>query len=666
MATTTCTRFTDEYQLYEELGKGAFSVVRRCVKLSTGQEYAAKIINTKKLSARDHQKLEREARICRLLKHPNIVRLHDSISEEGFHYLLFDLVTGGELFEDIVAREYYSEADASHCIHQILDSVHHIHQHDIVHRDLKPENLLLASKCKNAAVKLADFGLAIEVQGDQQAWFGFAGTPGYLSPEVLRKEAYGKPVDIWACGVILYILLVGYPPFWDEDQHKLYQQIKAGAYDFPSPEWDTVTPEAKNLINQMLTINPAKRITAQEALKHPWVCQRSTVASMMHRQETVECLKKFNARRKLKGAILTTMLVSRNFSVGSRQTTAPASVTAAAAAVAAAAGTTAGLVEQAKTLLNKKADVKPQTNSTKNSIVTSPKGNLPSPALESSDSSNATVEDEEMKGKVVDNSSVQSNPSAPQPDPTHTPQGPAPAVFTATKFTDLLGVVRRGSVPTSDAEGGTTTTPAVVAAPSTPQTPSIPTQMSRLTDLVSSVRRPTVPQTDSEPSAASRALSPPVSVPSHPSPSPAQVSSSPLPSAHSRKQEIIKITEQLIEAINNGDFEAYAKICDPGLTCFEPEALGNLVEGMDFHRFYFENLLSKNSKPIHTTILNPHVHLIGEEAACIAYIRLTQYVDGQGRPRSSQSEETRVWHRRDSKWQNVHFHCSGAPAAPLQ
>uniref|UniRef100_A0A3P9IV91 Protein kinase domain-containing protein n=1 Tax=Oryzias latipes TaxID=8090 RepID=A0A3P9IV91_ORYLA len=137
MASTTCTRFTDEYQLYEELGKGAFSVVRRCVKLCTGQEYAAKIINTKKLSARDHQKLEREARICRLLKHPNIVRLHDSISEEGFHYLIFDLVTGGELFEDIVAREYYSEADASHCIHQILDSVSYTHQHQIVHRDLK-------------------------------------------------------------------------------------------------------------------------------------------------------------------------------------------------------------------------------------------------------------------------------------------------------------------------------------------------------------------------------------------------------------------------------------------------------------------------------------------------------------------------------------------------
>ncbi|XP_051767076.1 calcium/calmodulin-dependent protein kinase type II subunit beta isoform X4 [Ctenopharyngodon idella] len=660
MATTTCTRFTDEYQLYEELGKGAFSVVRRCVKLCTGQEYAAKIINTKKLSARDHQKLEREARICRLLKHPNIVRLHDSISEEGFHYLLFDLVTGGELFEDIVAREYYSEADASHCIQQILEAVLHCHQMGVVHRDLKPENLLLASKCKNAAVKLADFGLAIEVQGDQQAWFGFAGTPGYLSPEVLRKEAYGKPVDIWACGVILYILLVGYPPFWDEDQHKLYQQIKAGAYDFPSPEWDTVTPEAKNLINQMLTINPAKRITAQEALKHPWVCQRSTVASMMHRQETVECLKKFNARRKLKGAILTTMLVSRNFSVG-RQTTAPSTVSAAAAAAAAAAGTTAGLVEQAaKSLLNKKADVKPQSNSAKNSIVTSPKGNVPSPALEpqttvihnpvdgikeSSDSSNTTIEDEDVKGKSLDSSSFKAPSEVSQ-----SPPGSAPAIF-STKLTDILGCARRGSGPSAVPD----TEAAVLSIQSPPQTPIIQT---RFTDLVSSVGRAPVPQPQTE-STSSRTSVPPPQPSSPPTPPPSV-------SVQTRKQEIIKITEQLIEAINNGDFEAYAKICDPGLTSFEPEALGNLVEGMDFHRFYFENLLSKNSKPIHTTILNPHVHLIGEDAACIAYIRLTQFVDGQGRPRSSQSEETRVWHRRDSKWQNVHFHCSGAPAAPLQ
>ncbi|XP_036966954.1 calcium/calmodulin-dependent protein kinase type II delta chain-like isoform X2 [Acanthopagrus latus] len=131
-----------------------------------------------------------------------------------------------------------------------------------------------------------------------------------------------------------------------------------------------------------------------------------------------------------------------------------------------------------------------------------------------------------------------------------------------------------------------------------------------------------------------------------------------------RKQEIIKVTEQLIEAINNGDFEAYTKICDPGLTSFEPEALRNLVVGIDFHRFYFENALSKTKQPIHTILLNPHVHLIGDEAACIAYIRLTQYIDGSGMPRTMQSEETRIWHRRDSKWQNIHFHRSGSPTVP--
>ncbi|XP_041424788.1 calcium/calmodulin-dependent protein kinase type II subunit gamma isoform X3 [Xenopus laevis] len=633
MATTqTCTRFTDEYQLYEELGKGAFSVVRRCVKKSSNQEYAAKIINTKKLSARDHQKLEREARICRLLKHPNIVRLHESISEEGFHYLVFDLVTGGELFEDIVAREYYSEADASHCIHQILESVNHIHQHDIVHRDLKPENLLLASKCKGAAVKLADFGLAIEVQGDQQAWFGFAGTPGYLSPEVLRKDPYGKPVDIWACGVILYILLVGYPPFWDEDQHKLYQQIKAGAYDFPSPEWDTVTPEAKNLINQMLTINPAKRITADQALKHPWVCQRSTVASMMHRQETVECLRKFNARRKLKGAILTTMLVSRNFSgiaFGCRK---------AASTVPCTSSTGETITGAAKSLLNKKTDgvkkrkssssvhLMPQTNN-KNSIISPAKENPPLQAsMEpqttvvhnatdgikgSTESCNTTTEDEDLKA----------NPVCP---------GDGPLLLQG--WSQSESKIQTESLQSQIGLWGSSTAQScektLLAWDSPGQTLEL------------------------EPAQSEPMLTPVV---------PFSLSNSLL-----RKQEIIKITEQLIEAINNGDFEAYTKICDPGLTSFEPEALGNLVEGMDFHKFYFDNLLSKHTKPIHTTILNPHVHVIGEDAACIAYIRLTQYIDAQGRPRTTQSEETRVWYRRDGKWLNVHYHCSGAPAAPLQ
>jgi len=537
MSQPVCSKFTDNYELKEELGKGAFSVVKRCVQRHTGLEFAAKIINTKKLSARDFQKLEREARICRKLQHPNIVRLHDSIQEESFHYLVFDLVTGGELFEDIVAREFYSEADASHCIQQILESVNHCHSNGVVHRDLKPENLilsekpkpqpenlLLASKTKGAAVKLADFGLAIEVQGDQQAWFGFAGTPGYLSPEVLKKEPYGKPVDIWACGVILYILLVGYPPFWDEDQHRLYAQIKAGAYDYPSPEWDTVTPEAKNLINQMLTVNPAKRIRAEEALRHPWISQRERVASLFHRQETVDCLKKFNARRKLKGAILTTMLVSRNFSIGAK------------------------------------------------SMVKGSKGDSSNDPKASTDSS-TTLEEED------------------------------------TKDDKKGGVDRSSTVIARDGNDG---------------------------GAVNHVR--------SGGCVSIRNM--------------AQTSD---PASTARKTEIVRLTEQLLDAINVGDFDTYTKLTDSNLTAFEPQAIGNLVEGVDFHRFYFDHFSAlKQNKQTNVTILNPHIHLLGPDAACIAYIRVTQSIDKQGNAHTQQSEETRIWQRREGRWQNVHFHRSTA------
>lgn len=512
-------KFTDNYELKEELGKGAFSVVKRCVQRHTGLEFAAKIINTKKLSARDFQKLEREARICRNLQHPNIVRLHENIQEEFFHYLVFDLVTGGELFEDIVAREFYSEADASHCIQQILESVNHCHMNGVVHRDLKPENLLLASKAKGAAVKLADFGLAIEVQGDQQAWFGFAGTPGYLSPEVLKKEPYGKPVDIWACGVILYILLVGYPPFWDEDQQKLYAQIRGGAYDFPSPEWDSVTPEAKNLINQMLTVNPAKRIRAEEALKHPWICQRERVASVFHRQETVDCLKKFNARRKLKGAILTTMLVSRNFSIGAK------------------------------------------------SMAKNSKGDSSNDPKASTDSS-TTIEDDDSKDdkKGVDRAST---------------------VIARETIEDVKMNHVRGAVSIRNMAQGSD------------------------------------------------------------------------PSSIARKTDIVKMTECILDAINSGDFETYTKLCDPNITAFEPEALGNLVEGIDFHKFYFDNSI-KQSKSSNVTILSPVVHLLGEDAASIGYVKVTQTLDKQGHAFTSQAEETRVWQRKEGRWYNVHFHRSNS------
>ncbi|XP_041874589.1 calcium/calmodulin-dependent protein kinase type II subunit gamma isoform X19 [Corvus kubaryi] len=357
----------------------------------------------------------------------------------------------------------------------------------------------------------------------------------------------------------------------------------------------------------MLTINPAKRITADQALKHPWVCQRSTVASMMHRQETVECLRKFNARRKLKGAILTTMLVSRNFSA-------------------------------AKSLLNKKSDgVKKRKSSS--SVHLMPQSNNKTSIVSTAKETPPVQTSMEPQTTVVHNA-------------TDGIKGSTESCNTTTEDEDL-------KAPPLSTGDGSSVLEGRRHSESKTQTESMQSQLSLCFSATTQSCEEKLHAWDSpgQTLELERARSEPLLTPVVPF----VLNRAPL-----RKQEIIKITEQLIEAINNGDFEAYTKICDPGLTSFEPEALGNLVEGMDFHKFYFENLLSKNSKPIHTTILNPHVHVIGEDAACIAYIRLTQYIDGQGRPRTTQSEETRVWHRRDGKWLNVHYHCSGAPAAPLQ
>ncbi|KAI6227423.1 Calcium/calmodulin-dependent protein kinase [Aphelenchoides fujianensis] len=603
------TKFSDNYEVKEELGKGAFSVVRRCVQKSTNIEFAAKIINTRKLSTRDFQKLEREARICRKLKHPNIVRLHDNIQEEAFHYLVFDLVTGGELFEDIVRREFYSESDASHCIQQILESIAYCHSNDIVHRDLKPENLLLATRAKGAAVKLADFGLAIELQNGADAWYGFAGTPGYLSPEVLNKEPYGKPVDIWACGVILYILLVGYPPFWDDEQNKLYAQIKTGAYDFPSPEWDTVTPEAKSLIDSMLTLNPKKRIKADEALKVPWICNRERVASVVHRQDTVDCLRQFNARRKLKAAFAAVTMVNR---------------------------------------------------------------------MSSAFRSNPT-----NSGESLSPTSSSASPSGPQFDATPVPAGSTTVVLNR-RSPGTTTTVQPGAILTTMIATRNLSSRNLLNKKEAP--PSTIKESSESSQTIDDgdgdkagastflKHENTVVRVDTAVSSAAppkAAMAPLMNSIASTASSPADQRHSPSAGLPAQKQEIVRVTQQLLDAISCKDFDAYSRLCDPAMTCFEPETLGNLIEGMDFHKFYFDNSSisaltnSTSSRPsqIHTTLLNPNVHIMGDDGACIAYVRLTQYVDKNGDARTRQAQETRVWHKRNGRgWTCVHVHRSDGSA----
>lgn len=285
--------------------------MKRCVHRESGAEFAVKVIDLRRVPPNEKAKIKREARICLMLNHPNIVKLHEAYETPQTYFMVFEIVSGGELFEDIVRRTFYSERDASHLMLQILSAIQHIHRKDIVHRDLKPENLLLESHRDGADIKLTDFGLAVIMEKQQNEWFGFAGTPGYLAPEVIKRVPYGKPVDLWACGVILYILLAGYPPFWDDDTKVLYEQIKLGEYDYPSPDWDDVSNEAKDLINHLLVQDPTKRLTVDQALNHPWIAQSDRVAPHVHRQGTLEEMKRFNARRKFKGAIFTAIATSK-------------------------------------------------------------------------------------------------------------------------------------------------------------------------------------------------------------------------------------------------------------------------------------------------------------------------------------------------------------------
>jgi len=223
-------------------------------------------------------------------------------------FIIMENISGGELFEKIVELTHYSEKQASKIISQVLSGVEHLHSKGIIHRDLKPENLLLSSKDPNADIKITDFGLSeIFKPGQPFEMKRAVGTPGYIAPEVLELletgDPYGKEVDLWSVGVILYILLCGFPPFHGETEDDIYDKISAGEWQFISPYWDDVSEDAKDLIRKLLVLDRQKRFTAEQALKHKWIVENER-NSEAHLGVTLEQLKKFNAKRKWRGAIL--------------------------------------------------------------------------------------------------------------------------------------------------------------------------------------------------------------------------------------------------------------------------------------------------------------------------------------------------------------------------
>ncbi|XP_011648390.1 phosphorylase b kinase gamma catalytic chain, skeletal muscle/heart isoform isoform X2 [Pogonomyrmex barbatus] len=298
--------FYAKYEPKEILGRGISSTVRRCIEKETGIEYAAKIIDISNEINEDGHTMKdatlQEVQILRRVAgHPYIIELHDVFESSTFIFLIFELCKNGELFDYLTSVVTLSEKKTRYIMRQVFEGIQHVHNQGIVHRDLKPENILLDD---NLNVKITDFGFVENIEpGDKLE--DLCGTPGYLAPEVLKcnmfenAEGYGFEVDIWACGVIMFTLLVGCPPFWHRKQMVMLRNIMEGNYSFTSPEWADITEAPKDLIRKLLVVDPKRRISIKDALEH----------SFFH---TVELkAKSFNARKRFQLAIICVRAVIR-------------------------------------------------------------------------------------------------------------------------------------------------------------------------------------------------------------------------------------------------------------------------------------------------------------------------------------------------------------------
>ncbi|EGG23482.1 myosin light chain kinase [Cavenderia fasciculata] len=258
------------YEFRHELGRGAFSVVYLGVNRTNGQHYAIKVINKNDLGKDYEKNLKMEVDILKRVQHPNIIALKELFDTPGKLYLVMELVTGGELFDKIVEKGSYTEADAVSLVRKIVSAVDYLHSSGIVHRDLKPENLLLKTANNDLEVAIADFGLS-KIVGQQMMMQTACGTPSYVAPEVLNATGYDKEVDMWSVGVITYILLCGFPPFYGDTIPEIFEFIMEANFDYPADYWDHISKEAKDFINHLLVVDVTKRLSATDALKHPWL-----------------------------------------------------------------------------------------------------------------------------------------------------------------------------------------------------------------------------------------------------------------------------------------------------------------------------------------------------------------------------------------------------------
>jgi calcium/calmodulin-dependent protein kinase I len=300
------------YDVKEKLGAGAFATVKRAVKKSSGEEYAIKIIKKTKLNNEELAVVHDEVEIMHKITHPHCVQLYEMFETKKKLYMVMELLKGGELFDRIIAKESYSESEASSAVKAIAKAIQYLHSIGIVHRDLKPENLIYDSASDDANIKITDFGLAKFREGDASASMNTpCGTPGYVAPEVLKNERYGPEVDMWSLGVILYILLCGFPPFYHESTTQLYKQIKKGEYDFPEAYWSEISDHAKALVRGLLTVDPKKRMTPKQVLEHPWVAGAGVASTKTFDKGHNNRFRTLQARRVMRRGVRSIIAVNR-------------------------------------------------------------------------------------------------------------------------------------------------------------------------------------------------------------------------------------------------------------------------------------------------------------------------------------------------------------------
>ncbi|RXN00823.1 Serine/threonine-protein kinase H1 [Acipenser ruthenus] len=285
------------YDIKALIGRGSFSRVVRVEHRATKQPFAIKMIETKAKEGREV--CESELRVLRRVSHCNIIQLIEVLESQECVYMVMELATGGELFDRIIAKGSFTERDATQVLQMVLDGVKYLHSLGISHRDLKPENLLYYHPGIDSKILVTDFGLANSGnKGGDWSMRTTCGTPEYIAPEILLRKPYTSAVDMWALGVITYILLSGSMPFEDENRTRLYRMILKGKYSFVGDPWPSISNLAKDYINRLLTVDPSERMTATQALKHPWIVTMAASSSMknLHRSISQNLMRRASSR----------------------------------------------------------------------------------------------------------------------------------------------------------------------------------------------------------------------------------------------------------------------------------------------------------------------------------------------------------------------------------